>query len=79
MPVRVYGETEVFTAIVKILCFLGIIIVSLVITLGGAPNHKRTGFHYWNDPGPWTNYNGAFRWLSLFPLTLPHAFQSASY
>ncbi|CDR45493.1 RHTO0S11e00804g1_1 [Rhodotorula toruloides] len=58
MPVRVYGETEVFTAIVKILCFLGIIIVSLVITLGGAPNHKRTGFHYWNEPGPWTNYNG---------------------
>ncbi|BGP26980.1 hypothetical protein JCM10295v2_005942 [Rhodotorula toruloides] len=58
MPVRIYGETEVFTAIVKILCFLGIIIVSLVISLGGAPNHQRTGFHYWNSPGPWTNYNG---------------------
>ncbi|GAA6003032.1 uncharacterized protein JCM10292_000303 [Rhodotorula paludigena] len=58
LPVRFYGEAEVATAIVKILCFLGLVVVSLVITLGGAPNGDRIGFRYWNDPGPWVDYNG---------------------
>lgn len=53
-----YGEAEVVSAIVKITCFLGLIFTSLVITLGGAPNHERIGFRYWNNPGPWTNFNG---------------------
>lgn len=57
-----YGEAEVVSAIVKITCFLGLIFTSLVITLGGAPNHERIGFRYWNNPGPWTNYNGEQRW-----------------
>ncbi|EPE32794.1 hypothetical protein GLAREA_07928 [Glarea lozoyensis ATCC 20868] len=56
--VRFYGEAEVVTASIKILCFLGLIFVSLVITLGGAPNHDRIGFRYWKDPGPFTQYNG---------------------
>lgn len=58
MPIRFYGEAEVVSAIVKITCFLGLIFTSLVITLGGAPNHERIGFRYWNNPGPWTDYNG---------------------
>ncbi|PRQ75736.1 Amino acid permease/ SLC12A domain-containing protein [Rhodotorula toruloides] len=58
LPVRFFGEAEVITGTVKIVCFLGIILASLVITLGGAPNHDRIGFRYWNEPGPWTNYNG---------------------
>lgn len=56
-----FGEAEVITGTIKIVCFLGIILASLVITLGGAPNHDRIGFRYWNNPGPWTNYNGALR------------------
>lgn len=29
----------------------GLIIVGLVIDLGGAPDHQRRGFQYWNNPG----------------------------
>ncbi|KAB8068757.1 amino acid permease/ SLC12A domain-containing protein [Aspergillus leporis] len=58
MSVRFYGETEVFGGAVKVLCFLGLVIVSIVITAGGGPNHEAIGFRYWNNPGPWTNYNG---------------------
>ncbi|PIG83902.1 amino acid permease, partial [Aspergillus arachidicola] len=57
MSVRFYGETEVFGGAVKVLCFLGLVIVSIVITAGGA-NNDSIGFRYWNNPGPWTNYNG---------------------
>lgn len=58
MSVRFYGETEVIGGAVKILCFLGLIIVSIVITAGGGPNHETIGFRFWHNPGPWTNYNG---------------------
>ncbi|KAF7591433.1 hypothetical protein BBP40_001594 [Aspergillus hancockii] len=58
MSVRFYGETEVIGGAVKVLCFLGLVIVSIVITAGGGPNHEAIGFRYWNNPGPWTNYNG---------------------
>ncbi|TEY54934.1 hypothetical protein BOTCAL_0235g00060 [Botryotinia calthae] len=56
--VKFYGEAEVVTAYIKILCFLGLIIVSIVITAGGAPNHESVGFRYWKDPGPFVPYNG---------------------
>lgn len=56
--VKFYGEAEVITASIKILCFLGLIIVSLVITAGGAPNHETIGFRYWKNPGPFVPYDG---------------------
>ncbi|GAA5838134.1 hypothetical protein JCM5353_001508 [Sporobolomyces roseus] len=49
--VRFYGESEFVTSIIKVLCFLGLVIVGLVIALGGAPDGDRRGFRYWNDPG----------------------------
>lgn len=55
---KFFGEAEVITASIKILCFLCLVFTSLVITLGGAPNHDRIGFRYWKDPGPFTQYNG---------------------
>ncbi|GLI75123.1 hypothetical protein PoHVEF18_003374 [Penicillium ochrochloron] len=58
MSVRFYGETEVVGGAVKVLCFMGLVIVSIVITAGGGPNHESIGFRFWNDPGAWTNYNG---------------------
>ncbi|KAF7716441.1 Amino acid/polyamine transporter I family protein [Penicillium ucsense] len=58
MSVRFYGETEVAGGAVKVLCFLGLVVVSIVITAGGGPNHEAIGFRYWNNPGPWTNFNG---------------------
>ncbi|KAK7417262.1 hypothetical protein QQX98_004696 [Neonectria punicea] len=56
--VRFYGETEVVAGAIKVLCFVGLVIVAIVITAGGGPNHDAIGFRYWNDPGAWVNYNG---------------------
>jgi len=50
MNVRFFGEAEVITASIKILCFLGLVIVSIVITSGGAPDHESIGFRYWRNP-----------------------------
>jgi amino acid transporter len=58
MSVRFFGETEVVGGAVKVLCFVGLIFVAIVITAGGAPNHEPIGFRYWNNPGPWVDYNG---------------------
>lgn len=58
MTVRFYGDSEVFGGAVKVLCFIGLIFVSIIITAGGGPNHETIGFRYWNNPGPWTNFNG---------------------
>ncbi|WWD21799.1 hypothetical protein CI109_106287 [Kwoniella shandongensis] len=58
LNVKIFGETEVATASIKVICFVGLIIVSLVITLGGAPNHDRIGFRYFHNPGAFTEYNG---------------------
>ncbi|KAH7126503.1 amino acid permease [Dactylonectria estremocensis] len=56
--VRFYGETEVVTGAIKVLCFVGLVIVAIVITAGGGPSGESIGFRYWNNPGPWTDYNG---------------------
>ncbi|KAK2776438.1 hypothetical protein FQN53_002701 [Emmonsiellopsis sp. PD_33] len=58
MNVRFWGETEVVGGAVKVLCFVGLIFVSIIITAGGGPKKEPIGFRYWNNPGPWTNYNG---------------------
>lgn len=51
-PVKFYGESEFWFASLKIICILGLLIVSIVIFFGGAPSHDRLGFRYWNNPGP---------------------------
>jgi amino acid transporter len=58
MNVRFFGETEVIAGTIKVLCFVGLIFVSIVITAGGAPNHQTIGFRYWRNPGPWVAYDG---------------------
>ncbi|OJJ51805.1 hypothetical protein ASPZODRAFT_127940 [Penicilliopsis zonata CBS 506.65] len=58
MSVRFYGETEVIAGSIKMLCFIGLVIVSIVITAGGGPNHEAIGFRYWHNPGAWTDYDG---------------------
>ncbi|RKF58095.1 Proline-specific permease [Erysiphe neolycopersici] len=56
--VRFYGEAEVFSASIKIICFVFLVFISLVITLGGTPKGERIGFKYWKDPGPFKEFNG---------------------
>ncbi|KAI5372541.1 hypothetical protein J4E82_008737 [Alternaria postmessia] len=58
LSVRWFGESEVAAGTIKIACFLGLILVSIVITSGGAPNGETIGFRYWNNPGAWVDYNG---------------------
>lgn len=44
MGVRFCSETEVVGRAVNFICFLGLVIVSIVITAGGAPDHEAIGF-----------------------------------
>ncbi|SCV03042.1 LAME_0H07250g1_1 [Lachancea meyersii CBS 8951] len=49
--VKYYGESEFWFAIIKILCIVGLLMVSFILFWGGGPNHDRLGFRYWQHPG----------------------------
>ncbi|EHA46083.1 hypothetical protein MCOR27_006654 [Pyricularia oryzae] len=49
--VGIFGEAEFWFASIKFISIMGLILTSLVIMLGGAPNNDRIGFKYWYDPG----------------------------
>jgi amino acid transporter len=56
---------------------IGLIIGGLVINLGGAPNHERLGFAYWNNPGAFNEYimtGSAGRFLAFWKVLLTAAF-----
>jgi amino acid transporter len=57
LSVRFFGESEVVAGAIKVACFLGLVIVSIVITSGGAPNGQSIGLRYWHNPGAWVDYN----------------------
>lgn len=49
--VRVYGEIEFMTAVVKLVTLLICFITAIVISAGGGPDHTTMGFRYWrSDP-----------------------------
>ncbi|KAJ5113874.1 hypothetical protein N7456_002408 [Penicillium angulare] len=58
MSVRFYGESEVVGGAVKVLCFLGLVVVSIVITAGGGPSGETIGFRFWHNPGAWVDFDG---------------------
>ncbi|KAL2801834.1 amino acid permease/ SLC12A domain-containing protein [Aspergillus granulosus] len=49
--VRIFGEMEFWLSAFKVAVMIGIILCSLVLALGGGPDHDRKGFRYWKDPG----------------------------
>jgi amino acid permease len=49
--VRFFGEFEFWLSSFKVVTIVGVIILSLVLALGGGPDHDRKGFRYWQDPG----------------------------
>ncbi|KAI5477899.1 amino acid transmembrane transporter [Pseudohyphozyma bogoriensis] len=55
---RAYGEMEFWFAIIKILTIVGLIVLGIVLTAGGGPDHKAIGFRYWHNPGPFVQYMG---------------------
>lgn len=76
--VRVYGELEFGFSMLKIMLVVGINIMALIITCGGAPNHTAIGFSYWKNPGPFVQYLGVSGSLGRF-LGFWKAFDNALY
>ncbi|BDD63609.1 hypothetical protein MPDQ_004261 [Monascus purpureus] len=75
--VRLYGESEVIFASLKIMLIIGLIIGGLVIDLGGAPSHDRIGFRYWKHPGAFNEYiktGSTGRFLAIWKVLLSAAF-----
>ncbi|KAK3393291.1 amino acid permease/ SLC12A domain-containing protein [Podospora didyma] len=56
IAVEVFGEAEFWFASIKLITIIGLVITALVIMLGGAPNHQRIGFLYWENPGAFKEY-----------------------
>ncbi|KIW58017.1 hypothetical protein PV05_02569 [Exophiala xenobiotica] len=54
--IRFFGEFEFWLSTIKVLVIVGVIILSLILALGGGPDHDRKGFRYWNDPGAFAEY-----------------------
>lgn len=48
-PVKVYGETEFYFAVIKLIAITGLIILGVVLFFGGGPDHDRLGFRYWKN------------------------------
>jgi amino acid transporter len=66
--VRYFGELEFWLSSVKVVVIVGLIILSLVLALGGGPDHDRKGFRYWKDPGAFKPYiKGKFVIISFTP------------
>lgn len=54
--VKYFGETEFWFASIKVLCIVGLIILSFILFWGGGPNHDRLGFRYWKNPGGFAHH-----------------------
>jgi amino acid transporter len=67
----IYAEVEFYMASIKVLTIVGLIILSIIINAGGAPEGDYIGFKYWKDPGPFIQYEGvqgsSGRFLGFFP------------
>ena len=54
--VAIYGETEFWLSIGKVVLASGLIIFTFVTMVGGNPEHDVYGFRYWRDPGVMNAY-----------------------
>ncbi|TPX07918.1 uncharacterized protein E0L32_010373 [Thyridium curvatum] len=54
--VSFFGEAEFWMSLVKALVIAMLILICFIVALGGGPNHHRTGFWYWKDPGAFAPY-----------------------
>lgn len=54
--VRLYGESEVIFASIKILLIVGLIIAGIIVDCGGGPRGGYIGFKYWSNPGAFNEY-----------------------
>ncbi|RMZ92715.1 hypothetical protein DV736_g50, partial [Chaetothyriales sp. CBS 134916] len=56
LGIKVFGEFEFWLSSIKVLVIVGVILLTLILALGGGPNHDRTGFRYWSNPGAFAEY-----------------------
>lgn len=49
--VKFFGELEFWMSSLKVVIVVALILLSLILALGGGPDHDRKGFRYWKDPG----------------------------
>lgn len=54
--VKVYGETEFWLAIGKVLLAIGLMFFTFITMVGGNPQHDAYGFRYWRSPGSFNTY-----------------------
>ncbi|GAD91967.1 dicarboxylic amino acid permease [Paecilomyces variotii No. 5] len=54
--IKFFGEFEFWLSSFKVVVILGLILLSLILALGGGPDHDRKGFRYWNKPGAFNTY-----------------------
>ncbi|PQE06248.1 Amino acid polyamine transporter I protein [Rutstroemia sp. NJR-2017a BBW] len=75
---RVFGETEFWFCSIKVITIVGLILVSIIITAGGGPNHQSIGFRFWNKTGGFVQYKGIGgakgRFLGFFSVLISAAF-----
>lgn len=50
--VAIYGETEFWLSLGKVILATGLIIFTFITMVGGNPEHDAFGFRYWKNPGP---------------------------
>ncbi|GAB7356962.1 hypothetical protein MBLNU459_g7802t2 [Dothideomycetes sp. NU459] len=62
LGIRFFGEFEFWLSSIKVLVICGLIILSLILALGGGPDHDRKGFRYWSDPGAFKPYIAKGGW-----------------
>lgn len=54
--IRFFGEFEFWLSSFKVIVIVGLILLSLILALGGGPDHDRKGFRYWKKPGAFNSY-----------------------
>ncbi|PGH07292.1 AAT family amino acid transporter [Blastomyces parvus] len=54
--IRFFGEFEFWLSSFKVVVIIGLILLSLILALGGGPDHDRKGFRYWKNPGAFNTY-----------------------
>ncbi|KKA26310.1 hypothetical protein TD95_001759 [Thielaviopsis punctulata] len=60
IAVDIFGEAEFWFASIKLITIMGLIILGIVIFFGGGPNQTSVrGFHYWNNPGAFAEYQAS--------------------
>ncbi|PRT55690.1 General amino acid permease AGP3 [Wickerhamiella sorbophila] len=55
LGVAAFGESEFWLALIKLLGLAAFFIFAIVYAAGGVSSHPAFGFHYWNDPGAFSN------------------------